>query len=170
MKRRHRIPGQLIIWISLLAGLLLSGCGYSIHRQSDLPFTEIQISPIENRSLEPKLQDKLYAALAEEFEKNGIRVTPAAGTKLSAVIHTFDMVLLSEKEGIAIEYRIFMSADFIVEDKDGKQRVIKNADSPFIVSFASDEELGTLLAKKDLAEVKAARDVAMRIVGALIYK
>jgi outer membrane lipopolysaccharide assembly protein LptE/RlpB len=165
MKRRHRVSAQIIVCVGRLVGLLLSGCGYSVHRQSDLPFTEIQIRPIENRSLEPKLQDKLYAALAEEFEKNGIRVTPAAGTKLSAVIHTFDMVLLSEKEGIAIEYRIFMSADFIVEDKDGKKRVIKNADSPFIVSFASAEELGTLLAKKDLAEVKAARDVAMRIVG-----
>jgi hypothetical protein len=57
-----------------------------------------------------------------------------------------------------------------VEDKDGKKRVIKNAGSPFIVSFASAEDLGALLAKKELAEVKAARDVAMRIVGALIYK
>jgi outer membrane lipopolysaccharide assembly protein LptE/RlpB len=170
MKRRHHIPGQFIIWISLLAGLLLSGCGYSIHRQSDLPFTEIQIRPVENRSLEPKLQDKLYAALVEEFEKNGIRVTPAAATKLSAVIHSFDMVLLSEKEGIAVEYSIIMPVDFIVEDKDGKKRVIKNAGSPFIVSFASAEDLGALLAKKELAEVKAARDVAMRIVGALIYK
>ena len=48
--------------------------------------------------------------------------------------------------------------------------MIKNADSPFIVSFASAEDLGILLAKKELAEEKASRDVAMRIVGALIYK
>jgi len=170
MEKRHRIPVQVIVCISLLAGLLLSGCGYSIHRQSELPFTEIRIRPIENRTLEPKLQDKLYAALAEEFMKNGIRVTSSADTKLSAVIHRFDLVLLSEKEGIAIEYNIIMAADFILEDKDGKKRVIKNADSPFIVSFASAEDLGILLAKKELAEEKAARDVAMRIVGALIYK
>ncbi|MDH4232789.1 MAG: LPS assembly lipoprotein LptE [Nitrospirota bacterium] len=170
MKKRYRIPGQLIVWISLLAGLLLSGCGYSMHRQGDLPFTEIQIRPVENRSLEPKLQDKLYAALVEEFEKNGIRVNPASGTKLSAVIHTFDMVILSEREEITIEYQVVMAADFIVEYQDGKQREIRNAGSPFIVSFASSEDLGTLLAKKELAEEKASRDVAMRIVGALIYK
>jgi len=170
MEKRHRIPAQLVVWISLLAGLLLSGCGYSIHRQSELPFTEIQIRPIENRTYEPKLQDKLYAALVEEFMKNGITVSSSADTRLSAIIHKFDMVLLSEKEGVAVEYIVIMTADFILEDKDGKKRVIKNADSPFIVSLTSAEDLAILLGKKELAEEKAARDVAMRIVGALIYK
>jgi hypothetical protein len=170
MEKGRCIPVKLIAWIGLLAGLLLSGCGYSIYRQSDLPFTEIQIRPIENRTVEPKLQDKLYAALTEEFMKNGIRVTPIADTKLSAVIHRFDLVLLSEKKDIAIEYSVIMAADFILEEKDGKKRVIKNADSPFIVSFASSEDLAVLLAKKEVAEEEAARDVAMRIVGELIYK
>lgn len=170
MKRRQGIIAQLIVWVSLLTGLLPAGCGYSIHRQSDLPFTEIRIEAVQNRTLEPKLQDKLHAALVEEFEKNGIRVTPSADTKLSSVIHTFDMVLLSDKEGVAVEYNIFMTADFVVEYKDGKKREIRNAGSPFIVSLTSSEELGALLARKELAEVKAARDVAMRIAGALIYK
>jgi len=163
------MPAQLMVWVSLVTGLLLSGCGYSVHRQSELPFSEIQIGTIENKTLEPKLQDKLHKALTEEFMKNGIMVSPFADTKLSAVVHTFDMTILSEKEEITIEYRVFMRADFTLEDKTGKKE-FRNIDSPFIVSFASSEDISTLLAKKELAEAKAMKDVAMRIAGALIYK
>ncbi len=149
--------------------LLLSGCGYSIYRQSELPFTDIQISTIENKTYEPKLQDKLHKALTEEFIRNGIKVSPVADTKLSARVHTFNMDILSEKEGITIGYRVVISADFTVEDKNGRKE-FKNIDSPFIVSLTASEALNTLLATKELIEEKALRDVAMRIAGALIYK
>lgn len=169
MRKGNCMAVQLMVWVSLVTGLLLSGCGYSVHRQSELPFSEIQIGTIENKTLEPKLQDKLHKALTEEFMKNGIMVSPFADTKLSAVVHTFDMTILSEKEEITIEYRVFMRADFTLEDKTGKKE-FRNIDSPFIVSFASSEDISTLLAKKELAEVKAMKDVAMRIAGALIYR
>ena len=74
MKRKHGIAGRLILWSVLAGAFLLSGCGYSVHRQSDLPFSEIQIGTIENKTLEPKLQDKLHTALTEEFMQNGIMV------------------------------------------------------------------------------------------------
>lgn len=169
MGGRDRICAPWIVCISLLTGLLLSGCGYRVHRQAELPFAEIRIGKIENNTLEPKLQDKLSEALVQEFMKNGIRVSPSADTKLSAVIHMFDLVILAEKDDITIEYRIYVRADFTLEDRDGK-KILKNIESPFIVSFASSEELSTLLAKKELAEEKAMQDVAMRIAGELIYR
>lgn len=170
MRRKYGIPARLVLLGSLVSVLLLSGCGYSVYRHGDLPFTDIQIGTIENKTLEPKLQDKLHAALTEEFMKNGIRVNPYAETKISAVVNAFDMSILSERQGITIEYRITISADFIVEYKDGRKKEFKNIDSPFIVSLASSESLATLLAKKELVEERALRDVAMRIVGGLIYK
>ena len=160
----------LIVCFGLLTGLLLSGCGYSVYTHSDLPFKEIKIGTIENKTLEPKLQDKLHSALTEEFMKNGIMVNPYADTKISAVLREFDMTVLSEKNGIAIEYRVVINADFIVEDKDGRKKEFKKIDSPFIISVASSEDLATLLAEKDLVEERAMSDVAMRIIGALIYK
>lgn len=169
MGKRDTVLAQWILWVSLVTGFLLSSCGYSVHRQGELPFSEIRIGRIENNTLEPKLQDKLHKALTEEFMKNGIMVSPASETKISAVVHTFDMIVLSEKQEITIEYRIFIKADFTLEDKAGKKE-FRNIDSPFLVSFASSEALSTLLAKKDLAEEKAMKDVAMRIVGALIYQ
>ena len=170
MRRKHHISVVLILWVCLLTGLLLSGCGYSVHTHSDLPFKEIKIGTIENKTLEPKLQDKLHAALTEEFMKNGIMVNPYADTKISAILREFDLSVLSEKKEITIEYRVLINADFIVEYKDGRKKEFKKIDSPFIVSLASSEDLATLLAKKDLVEERAMRDVAMRIIGALIYK
>lgn len=172
MIRKQCISVFLILWAGLLTGLLLSGCGYKVYGHSDLPFTEIKIGKIENKTLEPKLQDKLYAALTEEFMKNGIMVSPYAGTKISAVLHKFDMPVFSEKSNIAVEYRILINADFTVEYKDGRKKELKKIDSPFIVSFSSpeSEDLASLLANKELLEERAMRDVAMRIVGALIYK
>jgi len=170
MRRKHGFSVFLILWVSFSTGLLLSGCGYSVYTRSDLPFKEINIGTIENKTLEPKLQDKLHAALTEEFMKNGIMVNPYADTKISAVVHKFDMTVLSEKNEIAVEYRVLINADFIVEYKDGKKKDFRKIDSPFIISFVSTDDLAMLLAKKELVEKKAMSDVAMRIIGALIYK
>lgn len=169
MKKEGALPVQLLLYFSLISALILSGCGYSVYRQAALPFTSIQIGTIENKTLDPKLQDKLYAALTEEFMKNGIMVGTGADTKLSAVINTFDMFVLSEKEGLTVEYRVVISAGFTIEAKD-REKELKKIDSPFIVSLTASEKLSTLLAVKDLAEEKALRDIAMRVVGALIYK
>ena len=170
MGRKQLMPVFLTLWVSFLTGPVLSGCGYSLYTHRDLPFKEINIGTIENKTLEPKLQDKLHAALTEEFMKNGIMVDPYAGTKISAVLNKFDITVLSEKEEITIEYRVLISADFIVEHKDGSKKDFRKIDSPFIVSFASSEDLAALLAKKELVEERAMRDVAIRIIGALIYK
>jgi len=168
MKKNYAYAVRLILWSVLAGAYLLSGCGYSVHRQSDLPFTDIQIGTIENKTLEPKLQDKLHKALTEEFMQNGIMVTPGADTKLSAVIRDFDMKILSEKNDITVQYRIFIRADFTLVYKNGKTE-IKNMDTPFIVTLTASNNLNKLLATKEPVEDQAMRDVAMRLVGTLIY-
>jgi outer membrane lipopolysaccharide assembly protein LptE/RlpB len=162
---------KMSLLFSLLMPLLLTtGCGYSIHRMADLPFSEIMIGKIENRTLEPKLQDKLQRALVEEFAKNGITVTPGAKTHLSGVVFDFQMVSLSEKDDITVEYRVIIEADFTFQDAGGNLQEIRKKGSPFIVSFSGSEDMGNLLANRDQAEQKAMADVAMEVVGALIYK
>lgn len=156
--------------IAFVSIVLLNNCGYSIHGHDALPFTEIKIGLIENKTLEPKLQDKLHKALTEEFLKQGIRINPAAKLKLTGIIHKFNMVSLSTKKGITIEYRVIINADFKLLDEKGDIKEIKNISSPFIVSFTGSEDFGRLLANKDIAEEKALSDVAMQIVGSLIYR
>jgi hypothetical protein len=169
MKKNYAYAVRLILWSVLAGAYLLSGCGYSVHRQSDLPFTDIQIGTIENKTLEPKLQDKLHKALTEEFMQNGIMVTPGSDTKLSAVIRDFGMKIFSEKNDITVQYRIIIRADFSILHKNGKTE-IKNMDTPFIVTLTASDKLNKLLATKELVEEQAMRDVAMRLVGTLIYQ
>lgn len=161
---------NVLLGFACLAVLVTSGCGYSLHGKKDLPFTEIRIGKIENLSLEPKLQDKLHKALVREFTRNGITVTPSVGNVLSGVVRRFDMSSLSEKKDITVEYRIIIEADFTYKDSDGNVRVTKKVASPFIVSSPGSKDMGVLLGSRDVAEEKAVADIAMEIVGALIFK
>jgi len=148
----------------------LFGCGYSLHGKASLPFDTIRIGTIENKTVEPKLQDKLYTALTEEFLKQGITVSPDAGYKLSGTIKEFSLLVLSEKGDIAAEYEIVMKGDFTLVDPSGKQKELKNIGSPFIVSFSRPGPLEEVIAAKELASEKAIRDMAMQVVGAVIFQ
>jgi hypothetical protein len=148
----------------------LAGCGYSIHRKADLPFTAVKIGLIDNRTLEPKLQDRLNRALVEEFARNGISVTQSAKNSLSGVVSRFEMVSLAEKDDITVVYSVIVEADFKYVDDAGGIREIKRIGSPFIVSFTASRDMATLLGSRTIAEERAASDIAREIVGALIYK
>ncbi|MBI5847985.1 MAG: hypothetical protein HZB31_08560 [Nitrospirae bacterium] len=156
--------------LAYLAVCMTSGCGYSLHRKADLPFTEIRIGKIENYSVEPKLQDKLHKALVREFTRNGITVDPSAGNVLSGVVRRFEMSSLSEKKDITVEYRIVIDADFTYRDSNGKMREIKKVMPPFIVSSSGAGDMAVLLGSRDMAEDKAVADIAVGLIGALIYQ
>lgn len=158
-----------LLYILGLALLVAPGCGYSVHGRSSLPFTEIHIVKIENRTTEPKLEDKLYEALVQEFMRNGIAVTAGAACSISGVVLDYHMVSLSEKKDITVEYRVLLNADFVFQDAEGTTRNVKTG-LPFIVSFSGQGAMANLLANRDVAEKQAMADIAMEIVGALIYK
>lgn len=147
-----------------------SGCGYSLQNKATLPFQAIQIGKIENVTIEPKLQDMLYRALADEFLKHGVVVNRDAGYKLSGRINHFELLILSEKSDIATEYEVVIKGNFILTDPSGKIRELKNTGSPFIVSFTGPGPLNDLIASKEKASEKAMRDMAMEIVGIVIYQ
>ena len=150
--------------------LALCGCGYTIHGRASLPFDSIQIDRIENKTLEPKLQDMLYRALTEEFLKEGISVRAHAGHKLSGTINKFNLKVLSEKSDVASEYEVVILGDFNLVDPSGKIKKFKGIGSPFIVSFAGAGSLNELIANKELASERAIKDMAMEIVAALLYR
>ncbi len=158
-----------IVFITVVA-FAFCGCGYSIHPQSALPAKEVEIGLIENTTLEPKLQDKLQRALTEEFMKQGIRVVRGADYRITGVVNSFELVGLSEKGGITVQYRVSVVAEFKVFKREGKLLATKKISSPFIVSLTDPGALGSLLAMKDTAEERAMADIAMEVVGALIFR
>jgi hypothetical protein len=162
--------GGLLFYVlcSMLLALCLFGCGYTLHGKSALPFDEIQIERIENRTLEPKLQDRFHRVITEEFLKNGITVSPNAEYKLSGTITFFEMHVLAERD-VAVEYEVVMRGDFKLVSPSGDIKDLKGIGSPFIVSFPGSGLLEDVLAFKELASERALRDMATEIVGILIY-
>ncbi len=158
------------IFFIAVAALSCWGCGYSIHPQSALPAKEVEIGLIENTTLEPKLQDKLQRALTEEFMKQGIRVVHGADYRIAGVVKSFELVSLSERGGTTVDYRVAISAEFKLYNREGKMLSTHKISTPFIVSLTDPGDLGTLLAMKDSAEERAMADIAMEIVGALIFR
>jgi len=165
-------PVQFLIFplFTFHLSLFLFGCGYTLHSKATLPFDSIRIERIENKTLEPKLQDRLYKALTEEFLKHGITVNPNAGYRLSGTINRFELNILSEKKDIAIEYEAIIKGDFRLIGPSGDTKELKNIGSPFIVSFPVSGMLEDVLARKEIASEEALRDMAMEIVGTLIYQ
>ncbi|MDQ7786558.1 MAG: LptE family protein [Thermodesulfovibrionales bacterium] len=171
-KNRKWTSGKRVFLFLVLCSLLfvISGCGYSLHRGSQLPFREIAIGTIENKTVEPKLQDKLSVALTQEFLKQGVTVTPAAPYTLSGVINTFELKILSEKSDVAAEYEVVIQGDFRLNDPSGKISEWKTVGSPFIVSFPATGQLNELIALKEEASLKAMRDTAGEIVATILYQ
>lgn len=148
----------------------LFGCGYAIRSKAPLPFNAIRIVKIENKTLEPKLQDRLYKALTDEFLKQGVDVDPYARYQLSGTIKQFTLGILSEKSQVATEYEVTIKGDFKLIDPSGNIKEFKDIGSPFIVTFSGSGQLNTLLASKELASEQAIRDMATEIVAILIYR
>jgi outer membrane lipopolysaccharide assembly protein LptE/RlpB len=170
---RFKVQGFFVILLFTVYCLLSTvlGCGYSLQNKASLPFTAIHIGKIQNTTVEPKLQDMLFRALTDEFLKHGVTVTREAGYTLDADIHHFELLILSESSDVASEYEITVKANFTLTDSSGKRKEFHNIASPFIVSFPSTgEQLNKLIASKEEASEKAMKDIAMQIVGSLLYQ
>lgn len=160
----------IFVFLILFSFLAIS-CGYTIHGKGGLPFSSVAIDKIENKSYEPKLQDKLFIALTEELLKQGIKVEPEAGYRISGTINHFDLRILSESSDVAIEYEVLVDADFKLVKPNGEVEDFKKFSSPFIVSFSGmgRKNLEYLIAQKEYASEKALKDIAMEVVSAFIY-
>jgi hypothetical protein len=159
-----------VLYASMFCSRFCLWVGYTLQSRTALPFNAIQIEGIENRTVEPKLQDKFYRAITEEFLKYGVSVQPDAGYKLSGTINRYELHVLSERRDVAVEYEVIIKGDFKFVGPSGETREVKDIGSPFIVSFPVSGALESALAFKELASERAIRDMAMEVAAALIYQ
>lgn len=153
--------------LSLL--FLMCGCGYRIQGRQSLPLQEVMIAPVVNQTHEPKLQDRLHRALTEEFLKQGVGVSRFASRTLACTVRRFAMDGLAEAGGVITEYRVSIDAECRLSDGTGATSAI-NVTTPFIVSFRSQDAFGTVLSNREAAEDRAVADLAVEIVGGLIFR
>lgn len=150
--------------------LLLFGCGYTIQTRTNLPFDTIAVGKIENKTLEPKLQDRFSRSLAETFSEYGFRVSQSARYRLEGEITKFELMPLVEKDLVATQYEVVIKANFRLIDTATGRSVPLVADSPFITYFSSADKLENVLAQKELSTSSAMRNISQEVVRHIIYR
>ena len=150
--------------------LLFLGCGYTIQTRADLPFDTILIGQIENRTVEPGLQDKFSKAVARAFAEYGFRVSSSARFMLEGEIIRFELEPLVERDLVAIQYEIVIKADFrLIDTKEKRTIPLVGIDSPFATTFSSTGKLQDVIAQKEMASSRALKNLSQEIVRRITY-
>lgn len=147
----------------------LLGCGYTIQTKTNLPFDTIAVGKLENKTFEPKLQDRFSRSLAETFSEYGFRVSSSARYRLEGEITKFELEPLVEQNLVATQYKVVIKANFRLIDTASGRSVPLVADSPFITYFSSAERLENVLAQKELSTVSALKNLSQEVVRVISY-
>ena len=166
---RYWATGLILLFTLNFPLLTLSGCGYTLQGRDTLPLTSVKIGRIENRTFEPKLEDKFQKALADELIRNGIMISKSAGHVISGTIDDFSLKPLSEKEGVASEYEVIIKANFFLTFPDGKVKELRNK-GVFTVSFSGSGNIENIVAAKEQAAETAMRNLASEIRAGIVYQ
>lgn len=171
---KNRFVDFLILLLTtycLLPTFLLSGCGYAIQTKANLPFETISVGTIENKTSEPKLQDRCHEALAETFSQYGFDVSSSARYLLQGSINRFDLIPTTEVNLTATQYQLVIKATFKLIDTESGKSIPLTADSPFITYFNANptDTLEEIMTQKELAEVSAMANLAQTLVGLVTY-
>ncbi|WP_333655717.1 LptE family protein [Dissulfurispira sp.] len=149
--------------------LLFFGCGYTIQTKANLPFDTIAVGKLENKTFEPKLQDRFSRSLSETFAEYGFRVNSSARYRLEGEITKFELEPLVEQNLVAAQYKVVIKANFRLIDTASGRSVPLVADSPFITYFRSTERLENVLAQKELSTVSALKNLSQEVVRVISY-
>ncbi|MCE5313187.1 MAG: LPS assembly lipoprotein LptE [Nitrospiraceae bacterium] len=161
---------KTITLMLMLFALAVSSCGYSIQTKSDLPFQDIAIGRIDNKTFEPKLQDRFNTALAEMFAEYGFNVTGTARYRLEGEILKFELTPTAEQNLVAAQYEVRIASNFRLYDTQTRSSIqLMNVSSPFLQSFASTGKIGNVMASKETSAVAAMRDIARALVSNIVY-
>ncbi len=155
----------------ILCCVLLSGCGYTIQTRATLPFETISVGTIENKTSEPKLQDRLHQSLAETLSQYGFGVSSSARYRLQGEIYRFELVPTTEVNLTATQYQIVIRASFKLVDTESGKAFPLAADSPFITYFYANttDTLEEIMTQKELAEASALANLAQTLVSLVTY-
>ena len=148
--------------------LLLSSCGYHMVGSRFLPFDSIYIKHIDNRTYEPRLEEKLHNALSEEFINQGIKAEgPSADITLDVAITRFELGAIGAVDESVREQQIIMLVDIKVIDK-GDVIEYHSMGSPVPITFQTTGTVPQTVDLRDRATIKASKEIAKDIVSRII--
>jgi len=154
----------------LICVFFLTSCGYRIIGSQPLPFNSITIKPVQNKTYEPGLEERLHNALSAEFINQGIEIKSGAGdVELKATVTTFVLGAIAAIDEVVKEQEIIMHVDIKMTDNE---RVMKfdSMQSPIKITFQSTGTVSDSAAQKEMATDKACREIAKEIVSKIIIR
>jgi|Deesub1362A_J573_1020465.scaffolds.fasta_scaffold30207_1 RNA recognition motif-containing protein len=155
-------------FVPLFLILFLLGCGYNIHRSSDIYSRPVYLRNVDNITTEPGLQDLFRTVFLEEALNHGIRLDKG-GVVLDITITEYDLKTVTVKKDRSVEYSVDLLADVHIEYPDGSTRDINRLSSEFMETFIAQESVQSIQAEREVTTVKALRDLSQRIIIELIY-
>ncbi len=157
-----------LIIILLLIGL--ANCGYEPIRHTQLPYKSISIKSVENRTLEPGLQDRFWKVFTEESVLRGVSVVRHGGdAQLSITFRDYKLNTISIKNDLSAEYRISLKADVRITAQGETVVEQRGMESEFLETFSASGGIQEIQARRDEATDKAIRSLSERILGLLLY-
>jgi len=148
--------------------LFLSSCGYRFVGSTLLAFDSINIKHVENKTYEPRLEDRLHLALSKEFINQGIAVNSAdSEVMLEATITNFELGAIGAVNDIVKEQELIMRADIRIVD-NGNIIKLSSMQSPIKITFQAAGTVSESVAHKETAIDKACSEIAKEIVGRII--
>lgn len=152
----------------LVVALLITSCGYRVVGSTLLPFGSINIDHVRNETYEPRLEDRLHAALSKEFIIQGIKVNSAGSeVALTATVKEFKLGAIGAINETIKEQELIMRADISITDK-GNVTHFTGIQSPIKITFQATGSVSDTVARKEIAIDKACREIAKEIVGRIV--
>lgn len=170
-KIQHSKLSRILLLFTIHYSLFtMYGCsGYAIQTKANLPFDTIAVGRIENKTLEPKLQDRFIRSLAETFAEYGFSVSRSARYKLEGKITEFALQPLNEQNLVATQYQVVIKASFNLVDTSTGRSVPLVAENPYITYFGTSDRLENVLAQKELSTNSALKNIAQEVARAISY-
>lgn len=137
--------------------------------KANLPFQTVSIGKIENKTLEPKLQDKLNQALSTTFAQYGLEISDNARYRLDGEIRDFELIPTTEVNLTATQYQINLSSSFTLTDTESGKKIPIVPSTRFITYFSALGRIEYIMAQKEIAEVSALTDLSQSLVSSIVY-
>ncbi len=157
-------------FLFLISYFLIYSCGYHIIGSKSLPFESITIRPINNKTYEPKLEERLHNALSKEFIAQGIKVIAINGdVDIEAAITTFELTPIASIDERVQEQEINMKVHVRVIDKD-RVSEFRSMESPIRITFRTTGTVSESVIQKEKAIDKASSEIAREIISKIIIR
>ncbi len=153
----------------LIPSMLIFSCGYQMVGSKPLPFDSIAIRPIHNNTYEPRLEERLYNALAKEFIAQGIKVASSGDTALEATVTAFELSSIAAIDEKVQEQAIAMRVDVKIIDKEQTIEFM-SMESPIRITFKSTGTVSESVLQKERATDKACYEIAREIISKIIIR